>query len=81
MAARRKSRKTQRKVPKKPAVKSKNDKDDLHIPGAILIAFGLMLLPVNYDLVPGLEPLKAWPLLFVLFGFVLFVKSTLSKRS
>ena len=80
MAARKKSRKKQRKVVRKPASASK-EKDDLHVPGALLIAFGLMLLPVNYDLLPGLEVLKAWPLLFVLFGFVLFVKSTLAKRS
>lgn len=80
MAARRKPRKKQRKAVRKPKAVTR-EKDDLHIPGALLIAFGLMLLPVNYDLLPGLESLKAWPLLFVLFGFVLFIKSTLAKRS
>lgn len=85
MAARKKkTRKTTKKVSRKKSSSPKKTKklvpDDLHIPGALLIAFGLMLLPANYDLIPGLEPLKAWPLLFVLFGFVLFAKSTLSKK-
>jgi hypothetical protein len=50
-----------------------------HLPGYLLIAFGLLALPINFGLLPGLEWLKAWPLLLVLFGFAHLTKTFLSK--
>ncbi len=51
-----------------------------HLPGYLLIAFGLLTLPVNFGLVGGLEWAKAWPLLLVVFGFVLIAKVSLCRR-
>jgi hypothetical protein len=33
-----------------------------HLPGYLLIAFGLLGLPFNFDLLSGFEAAKAWPL-------------------
>lgn len=44
------------------------------LPGYLLIAFGLLALPVNFGLLGSLEFAKAWPLLLVLFGFVALAK-------
>jgi len=66
----------------KPAKKSTNKcycgsechDDHAHLPGYLLIALGLLAVPLNFGLLPGLEFAKAWPLLLVLFGFVVLVK-------
>ncbi len=50
-----------------------------HLPGYLLIAFGLMALPINFGLIDELEFAKAWPLLLVIFGFVLLAKVQLCK--
>ncbi|MBU0532248.1 hypothetical protein KKB44_02020 [Candidatus Micrarchaeota archaeon] len=50
-----------------------------HLPGYLLIAFGLLALPLNFGLIPGLEWAKAWPLLLVLFGIAMVVKTVLAK--
>ncbi len=57
-----------------------NDNNHAHLPGSLLIGLGLVTLPLNFGLIPGLEFAKAWPLLMVLFGFVLIVKEPLSKH-
>ncbi len=49
------------------------------LPGYLLIAFGLLTLPVNFGLVPELEWARAWPLLLVMFGFVLLAKVVICK--
>jgi hypothetical protein len=50
-----------------------------HLPAYLLIAFGLMTLPINFGLIGGLEFAKAWPLLLVMIGFVLLVKVQLCR--
>lgn len=45
-----------------------------HLPGYLLIAFGLLALPINFGMIEPLEFAKAWPLLLVIFGFVLLAK-------
>jgi len=52
---------------------------DAHLPGYLLIAFGLMGLGINFDLLSGMEWMKAYPLLAVLFGFAALVKAIISK--
>lgn len=52
---------------------------DAHLPGYLMIAFGLMGLGINFDLLAGLEWMKAYPLLAVLFGFAALVKAMISK--
>ena len=54
--------------------------NDLHIPGILLVLFGLTLLPVNFGLLPQFEVFRAWPILFVLFGVVLIVNAILNSR-
>ena len=50
-----------------------------HLPGYLLIAFGLLLFPVNFGLIPGVEWAKAWPLVLVLFGFVYLSKVSICR--
>jgi hypothetical protein len=40
---------------------------------------GLMTLPLNFGLMPGLEWAKAWPLILVLFGIVFIVKNVIAE--
>lgn len=68
--------------PRKKSTKKKAPKiHDTHprLPGYLLIVFGLVCLFINFDLVAGLEWLKAYPLLLVLAGFVSLVKVTIAR--
>ncbi len=49
------------------------------LPGYLLIVFGLVCLFINFNLIAGLEWLKAYPLLMVLAGFVSLVKVTIAR--
>ncbi len=49
------------------------------LPAYLLIAFGLLALPINFGLIGQLEFAKAWPLLLVLFGFVLLARVQICK--
>ena len=49
------------------------------LPGYLLIAAGLLAVPLNFGLIGGLEFAKAWPLLLVLFGFAVLVKVELCR--
>lgn len=73
-------KKKARKKPAKkaPAVKHHSVRDS-HLPGYLMIAFGLLGLGINYDLLGGMDWAKAYPLLAVLFGIVALVKVVLSK--
>lgn len=51
-----------------------------NLPGYLLIAFGLLLFPINFDMIPGIEWAKAWPLVLVLFGFVYIAKVTICRK-
>ncbi|MEM4359074.1 MAG: DUF5668 domain-containing protein [Candidatus Bilamarchaeaceae archaeon] len=51
-----------------------------YLPGYLLIALGSLALPINFDLLPGLQWAKAWPLLLVLFGIVIIVKTAICRR-
>lgn len=50
-----------------------------HLPGYLLIAFGLLALPLNFGLLGGMEWVKAWPLLLVLFGFSILAKVAICR--
>lgn len=52
--------------------------DEHHLPGWLLVAFGLLALPVQFDLIEGMSWAKAWPLLLVLVGVVLVIKTGLT---
>ena len=52
---------------------------DAHLPGYLMIAFGLIGLGINFDLFSGLAWMKAYPLLAILFGFAALVKAIISK--
>ena len=69
-------RKKKKSAPKKKSVQRSNP----HLPGTLMIAFGLIGLGVNYDLLAGLDWLKAYPLLAVLFGIVAIAEVLISRR-
>lgn len=72
-------KKTRKKTAKKaPAVKNHKVQDS-HLPGYLMIAFGLLGLGINYNLIGGMNWAKAYPLLAVLFGIVALVKVVISK--
>ncbi|HID72996.1 TPA: hypothetical protein EYP38_03560 [Candidatus Micrarchaeota archaeon] len=50
------------------------------LPGYLLIALGIMAVPLNFGFLPMMDWAKAWPLLLVLFGFVLVIRTTLCRR-
>ncbi len=64
---------------KKPVVK-RDLHGDSHLPGALLLGLGLIALPINFDLIPGLEAAKAYPILISLFGIVMLIASRLEKK-
>jgi hypothetical protein len=72
MPPRKRKKTSSRKAPKR-------SKENPHLPGYLLIAWGLMTLPLNFGLVPGLEWAKAWPLILVLFGIIFIVKNVISE--
>ena len=45
-----------------------------HLPGMLLVAFGLVALPISFGLIPGMEWFQILPLVLVLVGVVLIVK-------
>jgi len=51
-----------------------------HLPGYLLMAFGLLALPLNLDIWPTLSWAKAWPVVMVMLGLVFLVKVSLCKR-
>lgn len=51
-----------------------------NLPGYILIALGLVAIPLNLGMMGGFDLARAWPLLFVLFGFVLLAKVQLCRH-
>ncbi|MBU0591848.1 hypothetical protein KKF81_00820 [Candidatus Micrarchaeota archaeon] len=73
------SRKNRRARSKKLVKHSEHHETHPHLPGYLMIAFGLLGLSVNFDLINGLDWAKAYPLLVVLFGFVVLVKVSLAR--
>lgn len=76
-----------KKSKKKPVKKSaskpspkKHEVRDAHLPGYLMIAFGLIGLGINFDLLGGMTWAKAYPLLAVLFGAVALVKVIISRE-
>jgi hypothetical protein len=67
-------------MPSKKKIQKKEHADDSHIPGALLLGLGLIALPINFDMMPGLEAAKAYPILISLFGIVMLVASRLEKN-
>ena len=51
-----------------------------NLPGYILISLGVIAIPLNLGMVGGFELARAWPLLFVLFGFVLLAKVQFCRK-
>ncbi len=72
MASRKRSSTKSKKAPTKKV--SKKAPSDLHVPGFLMIAFGLLGLAVNFDLIESMAWAKAYPLLAVLFGFAFLAK-------
>ncbi len=50
-----------------------------HLPGLLLAAFGLLALPVNFGLIPGMEWALAWPVLIVFIGVVLALRVNICR--
>jgi hypothetical protein len=69
-----------RKKKKSPSRKASKADDNAHLPGYLLIAWGLLALPLNFGLLPGFEWAKAWPLILVLFGIVFIVKNVIAEE-
>jgi hypothetical protein len=69
---------SKKKTSKKP-VKKEEKVIDSHIPGYLLIAFGILGFGLNYDLIADLTWAKPYPLLAVLFGLVALVKHHLDN--
>jgi len=53
--------------------------NDGHVPGFLMITFGVLGLALNFDLIEGLQWAKAYPLLAVLFGFAVLAKVILDE--
>lgn len=75
-------RPTASKTPKAPRCVCGGSCDDTHarLPGYLLIALGMMAVPLNFGLFPQLDWARAWPLVLVLFGFVLVVRTVICKQ-
>lgn len=67
-------------MPSKRKVQKKESDEHAHLPGALLLGLGLVALPINFDLIPGLEVAKAYPILISLVGIVMLVASRLENR-
>mgnify|MGYP001187607845 CR=1 FL=1 len=52
-----------------------------HLPGLLLVAFGMLALPINFGLIPGMEWALAWPLLIVLIGAAMVMKVGICRGS
>jgi hypothetical protein len=50
-----------------------------HLPGLLLAALGLLALPINFGLIPGMEWALAWPLLIVFLGIVLALRVSICR--
>lgn len=51
-----------------------------HLPGFLLIALGLALLPVSFGFFPQFDWMaRGWPILVVMFGFVLVAKAVICR--
>ena len=61
-------------MPPKKKKKTSRKINDGHVPGFLMIAFGVLGLALNFDLIEGLQWAKAYPLLAVLFGFAVLAK-------
>ncbi|MBN1169574.1 hypothetical protein JXA56_00980 [Candidatus Micrarchaeota archaeon] len=62
------------KKKRKTSTKKVEKINDGHLPGTLMIAFGILGLALNFDLIAELQWAKAYPLLAVLFGFVVLAK-------
>ncbi|MFH0884772.1 MAG: hypothetical protein V1861_03610 [Candidatus Micrarchaeota archaeon] len=51
-----------------------------HLPGLLLAAFGLLALPINFGLIPGMEWALAWPVLIVFIGIVLALRVDICRN-
>lgn len=73
-----------RKAPARPSrrecVCGDNCHDDhSHLPGLLLAAFGLLALPLNFGMIPGLEWALAWPVFFVIVGVVMALRVSICR--
>ncbi len=57
------------------------DEEHSHLPGLLLAALGLLALPINFGLIPGMEWALAWPLLIVFLGIVLALRVSICRSS
>jgi hypothetical protein len=50
-----------------------------HLPGLLLAALGLLALPINFGMIPGMEWALAWPVLIVFIGLVLALRVNICR--
>ena len=65
----------------KKTTKSKVESEvrDAHLPGYLMIAFGILGLGINFEVFADMSWAKAYPWLAILFGIVALVKLAISK--
>lgn len=79
MPPKKKSKNVATKVQKGCTCGSSCHEDDAHLPGFLLAAIGLLALPINFGLIPGMEWALAWPLLIVFIGLVLVLRVNICR--
>jgi len=79
MPPKKKAKNVQMKGPKACACGSNCHENDAHLPGILIAALGLLALPLNFGLIPGMEWALAWPVLIVFIGIVLALRVNICR--
>ncbi len=53
---------------------------DAYLPGYLFLLLGIVSLPINMGMIPGLEGALVWPVLFVVIAAVAFARVALCRR-
>ncbi len=76
----RKKKPSPAKAPQKGCVCGSNcHEEHSHLPGLLLAAFGLLALPLNFGMIPGLEWALAWPVFLVVLGVVMALRVSICR--
>jgi hypothetical protein len=77
------SMKTRKKLKRKTSLKNNAcvcgscEYPNPHLPGYLIMALGMMFLPISFGFMPEFDWIaKGWPILVVLFGMVLVAKAS-----
>lgn len=52
---------------------------DAYLPGYLFLVLGVVTVPINLGLIPGLEAGLAWPLVFFVVSAIAFAKVALCR--